>query len=587
VLIEWLTKGGKETLCRQLLRVGCGEKPELVPEDEKVIDTGSSSHCRCLSAETDSDEESNEYAEPDLSVEVGGATLTGLMEITVPYTIEVEPPNLQFTRQWEVTALDEIGEEQPITVPFTDDLIGKAIFTVPEAGDYNFYLTITDPATCVSERDRDDDDYTDTDFTAFKVTAGRTRIKTEANIEPCDPLVYRFTSDSDPGLNPKWEVLDTTKPAGQQVIFTATGPVLNYSFPAFNVLYKVILTTYDQNNTPSQDIVLITPTIKENKPNFTWDPYNSCGFDNFVVQFVNKSKADPCPITAWDWDFGDGTPHSSQQHPQHTFVAAGTYNVKLSMTVVISGIQTVFTTTISFRVKHWAPSLTYTDCGDGTVVYTTDATPGWNWDELHRERTWSFPDGDANWHEHLHRHKKKVRVCYDKPGMKIAKVHGINEDKAECETIQEVFITSIARCCPRDKIVKKEFYFLYNKQYLLLATFRYFGRPHGIILAKCKLKALNKKNKWKRYVAYNLGLEIDGDVFSKVGDCFCAKDHHVHGQKSHSNRARRALRVLPAFPGRIRVKQDGLTCTYTVKVDSNDPGWNFQLSLWENDCGCP
>ena len=36
-------------------------------------------------------------------------------------------------------------------------------------------------------------------------------------------------------------------------------------------------------------------------------------------------------ITAWSWTFGDGT-SSTQQHPQHTYQAAGTYTVSLTVT---------------------------------------------------------------------------------------------------------------------------------------------------------------------------------------------------------------------------------------------------------------
>jgi hypothetical protein len=242
VIIEWLSRDGKEVICKQLLRVGCGEDPALVPEDEELIDTGTSSHCRCLSAETDDDEDSNEFAEPDLSVEVGTPVQIGYLQVEVPYTIEVEPATLQFTRQWDVTVLDELGEEQPVTVPISDNLIGTATFTLPDAGDYNFYLTVTDPATCMSATDRDDEENTDTDFTTFKMVSGLTDFLVE-DIDPCDPRRYKFTNDSYPGLKPEWTVYDLSLPAGQQLIYTDTNgiDVLYYNFPNVNASYKVCL----------------------------------------------------------------------------------------------------------------------------------------------------------------------------------------------------------------------------------------------------------------------------------------------------------------------------------------------------------
>lgn len=45
--------------------------------------------------------------------------------------------------------------------------------------------------------------------------------------------------------------------------------------------------------------------------------------------FTDKSTGSP---TAWDWDFGDATPHGVVQNPTHTYTAAGTYTVTLRVT---------------------------------------------------------------------------------------------------------------------------------------------------------------------------------------------------------------------------------------------------------------
>lgn len=49
-----------------------------------------------------------------------------------------------------------------------------------------------------------------------------------------------------------------------------------------------------------------------------------------TVQFYDASVAEN--ITGWDWDFGDGTPHSNVQNPAHTYAQFGTYNVTLTIT---------------------------------------------------------------------------------------------------------------------------------------------------------------------------------------------------------------------------------------------------------------
>lgn len=51
-----------------------------------------------------------------------------------------------------------------------------------------------------------------------------------------------------------------------------------------------------------------------------------------VVAFTDLSTPGPSgPITAWAWDFGDGAT-STLQNPTHTYVAAGTYTVSLTVT---------------------------------------------------------------------------------------------------------------------------------------------------------------------------------------------------------------------------------------------------------------
>lgn len=50
------------------------------------------------------------------------------------------------------------------------------------------------------------------------------------------------------------------------------------------------------------------------------------------VSFSDLSKSCSSTIVAWDWDFGDGSLHSSLQNPVHTYAASGKYNVILTAT---------------------------------------------------------------------------------------------------------------------------------------------------------------------------------------------------------------------------------------------------------------
>jgi PKD repeat protein len=53
-----------------------------------------------------------------------------------------------------------------------------------------------------------------------------------------------------------------------------------------------------------------------------------------ATQFTGSATTSNCAGSpAYDWDFGDGSAHSSQQSPQHTYSAAGFYNWSLTVTI--------------------------------------------------------------------------------------------------------------------------------------------------------------------------------------------------------------------------------------------------------------
>ncbi|AGB02186.1 PKD domain-containing protein [Methanoregula formicica] len=70
-----------------------------------------------------------------------------------------------------------------------------------------------------------------------------------------------------------------------------------------------------------------------------FDAFPSSGKAPLATRFTDRSTGSP---TAWSWDFGDGMT-SNQQHPSHTFMTAGSYNVKLTIT---RGTETASTTQI-------------------------------------------------------------------------------------------------------------------------------------------------------------------------------------------------------------------------------------------------
>jgi PKD repeat protein len=53
------------------------------------------------------------------------------------------------------------------------------------------------------------------------------------------------------------------------------------------------------------------------------------GYASMTVQFTDLSTSTP---TSWDWDFGDGTPHSGDQNPVHVYTKSGMFSVTLVAT---------------------------------------------------------------------------------------------------------------------------------------------------------------------------------------------------------------------------------------------------------------
>jgi len=125
-----------------------------------------------------------------------------------------------------------------------------------------------------------------------------------------------------------------------------------------------------------------------------------------VVNFTDASTiALPATIVSYDWDFGDGTAHSALQNPSHTYAAANTYNVTLTVTSNETCVDT-FTATVTVNPIPVADFTFVNQCFGVAVPFTdasTVAAPsliaGWAWDfnndmapdDLTQNPSFSFP----------------------------------------------------------------------------------------------------------------------------------------------------------------------------------------------------
>jgi len=114
------------------------------------------------------------------------------------------------------------------------------------------------------------------------------------------------------------------------------------------------------------------------------------------TQFTDMSVATSGTIVAWNWDFGDGTPGSTQQNPTHLYAGAGTYTV----TLVATSSEGCSHDTAHFVEVMEIPDAVFTysgQCEDSPIQFTDLSTSvsgiiiAWYWD---------FGDGNTSTLQH-------------------------------------------------------------------------------------------------------------------------------------------------------------------------------------------
>jgi PKD repeat protein len=99
------------------------------------------------------------------------------------------------------------------------------------------------------------------------------------------------------------------------------------------------------------------------------------GIAPLTVNFTDLSTAGPGgAITAWAWDFGDGGT-STSQNPSHTFTAAGTYTVSLTVTSPDGTSSVSHTEIVIAAGTNVSPSTALALVGCDSLTWNTDSYP--------------------------------------------------------------------------------------------------------------------------------------------------------------------------------------------------------------------
>jgi len=170
------------------------------------------------------------------------------------------------------------------------------------------------------------------------------------------------------------EITSWTWDFGDGTGATEQNPVHTYWTPGvFNVLLTVSNEYGSSDASRNQYITVVGDLVSK----FAANP--SSGKAPLAVRFADRSIGGP---TAWSWDFGDGT-FSADQNPSHTFTAAGSYDVKLTITRgtdTASSTQTINVGGVPNADFVGAPTQLNPDEAVAFTDRSSNSPTSWAWD---------------------------------------------------------------------------------------------------------------------------------------------------------------------------------------------------------------
>jgi len=166
---------------------------------------------------------------------------------------------------------------------------------------------------------------------------------------------------------------------------TQTDPTHIFSTPG---TYTVTLIAIGSGSCPNDTITQQVDVT--NAPNADFSAIQFCVGGTTI--FTDESSIASGSIASWDWDFGDGTTHSTIQNPSHTYTDSGYYNVTL---IVVSNIGFADTNTQQIYIEPQpTAAFSFTTGATGQMTYFTDETNG-NGSTL-IAWLWNFGDGSTS-----------------------------------------------------------------------------------------------------------------------------------------------------------------------------------------------
>jgi len=182
------------------------------------------------------------------------------------------------------------------------------VHTYNTAGSYTVYLRVNDTTAGQPYSDIRRTAYitvTKTPFAEFiaSPTSGNT------------PLAVTFTDQSQG--NPwrfSWKF-------GDGMVSSLKNPTHVYQRPGVYTVTETVQNMAGFNTTVKQNLITVTEL-----PKASFIVNATTGIAPKSIKFTDTSTGVP---DSWNWDFGDGSQHSAEKNPVHTYLSYGTYSVQL------------------------------------------------------------------------------------------------------------------------------------------------------------------------------------------------------------------------------------------------------------------
>ncbi len=203
----------------------------------------------------------------------------------------------------------------------------------------------------------------------------------------CVPLTIQFQNNSTSATSYSWDFGDGSP------IDNSVNP--SHTYTTAGIFTLTLIASNPNGCTQSADTTQLVITVKNDSmfAAFTYAKVDSCG--PFSAQFTNTSTYNngiPAANAVYNWDFGDGTSFLGQFPPVHSFPAAATYTVTLTMTDPNAcNNPSTYQLVIDFSTSIVKSAFVMPDsiCLPALVSFLDQSTNATSW-------SWTFGDGNTS-----------------------------------------------------------------------------------------------------------------------------------------------------------------------------------------------